>query len=75
MHQNKCKICKNIIIGRTDKLYCSEACKSFYHRSLRNFVNQKTEDIDKILHRNRVILHKVLGKKNVQIKVKRLVLS
>lgn len=75
MHENNCKICKNEIIGRTDKLYCSVRCKNVYFNKLKKFVEEKTVDIDKILHRNRAILQEVLGKKKIQIKVKRMVLS
>ena len=75
MNDNLCKICKKIILGRKDKVFCSSSCKNIYHKGLRKFVNQKTIDIDKILHRNRAILQEVIGKKKVQIKVNRIVLS
>lgn len=75
MNQNICKICKKAIIGRTDKVFCSQNCKSFYHRKLRAFVQKNTFDIDSILHRNRAILQEVLGKRLSQIKVKRIEMS
>jgi len=70
----KCKICKKKYIGRTDKLFCSTGCKSFYHRKLRKVTRVAVIDIDEILHRNRAILLEVLGKNGVQKKVKRLTL-
>ena len=70
-----CKYCKKIIIGRADKIFCSIDCKNKYHRGLSHFVSSKTLTIDKILHRNRAILQELLGKKKVQIKVNRLILS
>ncbi|MGB1315536.1 MAG: hypothetical protein ACPG4Y_05915 [Chitinophagales bacterium] len=75
MNQKLCKICKKALIGRTDKLFCNSYCKNQYHIGLRTFVRKKTDDIDKILHRNRAILQEVLGKKRVQIKIKRILLS
>ena len=75
MSKNLCKICKKNVIGRQGKLFCSSSCKNIYHKGLRNFVKQKTIQIDKILHRNRAILQEFLGKRKVQIKVKRIALS
>ncbi|MFT4646708.1 MAG: hypothetical protein ACI8ZX_003140 [Planctomycetota bacterium] len=75
MNDNLCKICKKTILGRLDKIFCSSSCKNIYHKGLRKFVSLKTEDVDKILHRNRAILQEILGKKKVQIKVNRIVLS
>ena len=62
MSKNLCKICKKNVIGRQGKLFCSSSCKNIYHKGLRKFVSQKTEDIDKILHRNRAILQEIIGK-------------
>jgi len=70
----KCKICNNIFIGRTDKLFCSVGCKSSYHRKLRKVTRVAVLDIDDILHRNRSILLELLGKNGTQKKVKRLIL-
>lgn len=71
----KCKICKKLIIGRTDKIFCSVKCKNFYHTNLRRVTRINAKEIDKILHRNRSILLELLGKNNFQKKVKRLVLA
>ena len=75
MNDNLCKICKKVIIGRTDKIFCSIDCKNKYHKGLTNFVTKKTITIDKILHRNRAILQEFLGKRKVQGKVKRIDLA
>jgi len=69
-----CKICKKKIIGRRDKIFCSVECKNYYHTNLRRVTNISAQHIDKILHRNRSILLEILGKNQIQIKVKRLVL-
>lgn len=72
---NKCKICSNEIIGRSDKLFCSVKCKNYYHTNLRKVTRKAVTDIDNILHRNRSILLEVLGKHKTQKKVKRMVLD
>ena len=70
----KCKICSSKIIGRTDKIFCSVKCKNYYHINLRKTNKKETIDIDIILHRNRTILLEILGKRENQIKVKRVIL-
>lgn len=67
-----CKICKKEIKGRSDKIFCSLACKSYYHRKLRDVTNKTTLTIDKILHRNRSILLEIIGKHKTQIKIMRI---
>ena len=69
-----CKICKKVLVGRKDKIFCSTACKNYYHVNLRRVTYYKAKEIDAILHRNRSILLELLGKHNVQKKVNRLVL-
>ena len=71
----KCKLCKKKLVGRSDKIFCSVACKSKYHRKLNEVTNQATTKIDKILHRNRSILLEILGKKRPKIIVNRIVLE
>ena len=70
----KCKICKKVLVGRKDKIFCSVGCKNYYHVNLRRVTYNKAKAIDAILHRNRSILLEILGKHQVQKKVKRLVL-
>lgn len=70
-----CKICSNVVVGRTDKLFCSIRCKNYYHTNLRRVTKQVTPHIDRILHRNRSILLELLGKRLNQKKVNRLELE
>ena len=65
----KCRLCKKPFRGRSDKLFCSVACKSSYHQKLRKVTNYATADIDAILHRNRSILLEVMGKHKTQLKI------
>lgn len=71
----KCRLCKKTFRGRSDKLFCSIACKSSYHHKLRKATNYATADIDAILHRNRSILLEILGKNLKQKKVNRKLLD
>lgn len=71
----KCKICKKVLKGRADKLFCSMECKNYYHVSLRKVTNKAAKIIDKTLHRNHSILLEILGKNSIQKKIKRTVLT
>ncbi len=70
-----CRICSKIIIGRSDKTFCSQRCKNYYHINLRKVTVIATAAIDEILHRNRSILLELLGKHKSQIKIDRLTLE
>jgi len=71
MNTKKCKICKTRLRGRSDKLFCSLKCKSFYHRSLRSVTEDAAIPIVNILYRNRSILLEILGKNTFYKKVDR----
>lgn len=75
LQMNTCKICKKELKGRVDKKFCSQACKNYYHVSLRRVTKNVAKSIDAILHRNRSILLEILGKNNIQKKVKRIYLA
>ena len=64
-----CPICKSIVVGRSDKRFCSVACKSQYHKRLIGSTALATAKIDSILHRNRSILLELMGKNETQIKI------
>jgi len=71
----KCKICSKILVGRSDKKFCSVRCKNYYHINLRKATSLVVKDINKVLHRNRSILLEILGKNKTQLKVARIVLE
>ncbi len=71
----KCKICKKVLKGRSDKIFCSVTCKNYYHTQLRKTNQKATQRIDDILHRNRAIMLEILGKNSQQKKVERKVLD
>ena len=70
----KCKICKTPLLGGTDKMFCSQKCKNYYHVHLRAVTAKEAFPIDRHLHRNRSILLEIMGKNEVQKKVPRMVL-
>lgn len=71
----KCRMCKSPLIGRSDKIFCSTACKNEYHVKLRRATAEQVRETDKILHRNRSILLEVMGKNKTQKKIDRLILE
>lgn len=71
----KCKICKDPIYGRSDKVFCSLKCKNTYHQKLRYASVKSAIRINEYLKRNHGILLEQLGKNKFQVKVYRNVLS
>ncbi len=51
-----CPVCGEIVIGRTDKIFCSIKCKSAYHLRRKTQRQPMSYPIDTILHRNWVVL-------------------
>ncbi len=70
-----CKMCPNIIVGRSDKVFCSVDCKNEYGIKLRQVTTKATRQIDNLLHRNRSILLEILGKNKKQIKISKSILD
>ena len=62
----KCLICKTAFRGRSDKKFCSISCKNSYHLQLKKANESFTDQIDKMLHRNREILLEIMGKEGKQ---------
>jgi hypothetical protein len=65
----KCRLCKAPVKGRSDKIFCTLACKNEYHLRLRRATAKEVVETDKILHRNRSILLEVMGKNSTQKKI------
>ena len=60
--KRSCRLCKAPLQGRSDKIFCTLACKNEYHLRLRRATARAVVETDKILHRNRSILLEVMGK-------------
>lgn len=74
-NHRKCRICDNLVRGRSDKLFCSVKCKSYYHDRLSKVTFEASMRIDKILHRNRSILLELMGKNAIQKKIPKIELD
>ena len=75
MRNKKCENCDTEFRGRSDKRFCSTACKNNFNYQLRKHTKDITKDIDKILHRNRIILDTIMGEKRKKMKMDRLELE
>ena len=51
-----CSVCGTLLTGRKDKVFCSKLCKNEYHRRRKFEHVVFSKPIDRILHRNWVIL-------------------
>lgn len=56
MVNRKCPSCEQIIVGRSDKKYCSDQCRSIANKSLRLSAESIIQSTNKILRKNRTIL-------------------
>lgn len=74
-YQRLCRLCKQPVTGRADKIFCSATCKANHHIKLNKVTTEASERIDKILHRNRSILLEIMGKNSTQKKVPRALLD
>lgn len=52
-----CKECGTKIFGREDKIYCSDQCRFQSHNRTKRLTEKTIMDINKILRKNRRILH------------------
>ncbi len=52
----RCLKCGDPISGRSDRRFCSSACKNAWHHAKRKNKNRIFNSVDRILHRNRDIL-------------------
>jgi predicted nucleic acid-binding Zn ribbon protein len=55
-----CPVCQTLVIGRSDKKYCSDDCRAAYHNERNRVRNKKIRSINRILRRNRNILGDLL---------------
>lgn len=56
MVHRKCPTCDQIIVGRSDKKYCSDQCRSIANKSIRASAESIILSTNKILRKNRTIL-------------------
>jgi len=56
MKKNNCKVCKEPLVGRVDKKFCSDACRCSYFNRVKIRERREFRKIDQILKKNRKIL-------------------
>ena len=56
MEKKKCLVCNSVVVGRTDKKFCSNTCRSRYFYSLNAEFNSHKAKVHEILRKNREIL-------------------
>jgi len=68
MESNICPVCASPIIGRSDKIYCSDQCRATANNQLKNTSEKRIIDTNKRLRRNRTILKTLcpVGKSTVR---------
>jgi hypothetical protein len=52
----QCKECGDLLVGRLDKIYCSDNCRSTYNNRIYRGSNYHIRSINSILRNNRSIL-------------------
>ena len=62
--KKRCPQCETAFYGRTDKLFCSVACKNQFHNQQRK--SDITHSVDHVLHTNRSILQKLISEDSPQ---------
>lgn len=73
--KGKCKLCSSVFFGREGKIFCTVKCKTIYHDILLAKTLKVAITADKILHRNRSILHELMGDQAKQKKITRKLLD
>lgn len=64
MKERNCLCCHEKLLGRTDKKFCDDHCRSSYNNQLNGFTNSKIRTVDHALKKNRRILMGFFSKKN-----------
>ncbi len=68
----RCLLCKKVVVGRSDKKFCSVRCKNTSYAKRRAQNRDATAYTDQILHRNRAILQALLGTNGRKKKIARM---
>lgn len=75
MEKKNCKICKSLVFGREDKIFCSTRCKNLYHINLRQVTRKNSLTLDRHLHRNWSIILEILGSNSQKAIVPRILMA
>lgn len=61
LNQKTCPCCASLVIGRSDKIFCSIKCKNIHHNAARSQLNLQFKQTQKLIHRNLIVLEGILG--------------
>ena len=65
--KRKCLDCSEILLGRADQKFCSDACRNNYNNRLNSDVTNLVRNINNILRRNRRILEELAPEKKAKV--------
>lgn len=66
-----CKECGEALVGRTDKRFCSDACRNLFHYHANNAPINYVRNVVNILKRNRRVLSELNKGQDGKVKVHR----
>ncbi len=66
-----CKECGEPLVGRTDKRFCSDACRNLFHYHANNAPINYVRNVVNILKRNRRVLSELNKSQDGKVKVHR----
>lgn len=56
MEKKQCQFCQQILIGRNDKKFCDDHCRSAFNNKLNSCDHRQMKNVNAVLKRNRKIL-------------------
>ena len=71
LSQKTCPCCLKLVIGRSDKIFCTIKCKNIHHNAARSQLNRQFKRTQKMIQRNLIVLEGILGTKNNQMTIHR----
>ena len=73
--EKNCLNCGDPIIGRSDKKYCSDQCRSGYNNKINNEENNYIKEVNNVLRKNRKILADLNPRGKAKVKREELILK
>lgn len=67
LSSKKCPECDNAVLGRSDKKFCSDACRNSMHNRLKQEDIHAVRNVNQILIRNRKILFDVMDSRGQEV--------
>lgn len=64
MEKKRCQFCQQFIVGRNDKKFCDDHCRSAFNNKLNSFEYRQMKNVNAVLKRNRKILAELYETKN-----------